>query len=74
MKDFDETVARFRKQELNVADWNFVVHYEGGEYAAYIMGEGSQQCLAYKSGFESKEAVLEFFGSLGVTRVLEGLG
>jgi hypothetical protein len=75
MKDFDETVARFKNQELDVDDWNFVVHYEGaGDYAAYIMGEGSQQCLAYKTGFASKEVVIEFFKSLGVSRVLEGLG
>lgn len=74
MDNFDETVESFRKQELDVKDWNFVVHNEGTSYAAYIMGDGAEQCLTFKCGFATKKEVIEFFKSLGVSRVLEGLG
>ena len=74
MAPFDETIASFRKQELDVNDWNFVVHNEGSSYAAYIMGDGSEQCLTFRCGYATKEEVIEFFKSLGVKRVLEGLG
>lgn len=75
MRDFDSVIAQFRAGELNVDDWNFCTHHQGGgDYAAYIMGEGSQQCLTMKGGFDSREAVENLFRSLGVKYILSGVG
>ncbi len=75
MNDFDATIERFRKKELNVDDWNFATHSEGGgKFSAYIMGEGAEQCLACKRGFASEQDVKDLFHSLGVKYVLPGVG
>lgn len=75
MHDFDTIIAKFKSKELEVGDWNFCTHFEGeGDYGAYVMGEGSQQCLACKQGFATREEVEELFRSLGVKRILRGVG
>lgn len=69
MHDFDEIVNQLKTGELNINDWHYCTCREkGGTCGAYIMGEGSEQCLARKHGFESEEAVKDFFESLGVNR------
>lgn len=74
MEPFDAVIEGFKKQELLVDDWNFVVHKEDSSYAAYIMGDGVEQCLTFRCGFASQEEVIDFFKSLGVKHVLKGLG
>jgi hypothetical protein len=74
MSNFDKVIGEFRNNELQVEDWNFVIHCEGETVSAYIMGEGAEQCLAYKCGFSNEAEVSELFKSLGVKRILRGLG
>ena len=74
MLDFDRAVGKFRDGELQVEDWNFVVHHEGETVSAYIMGEGAEQCLACKHGFSNEAEVKELFKGFGVKRILHGLG
>ena len=75
MRDFDLVVELFIKGELDIRDFNFCTHNAGnGNFSAYIMGEGAEQCLAYKDGFSSEQEVIDFFKSLGVTRILRGVG
>jgi hypothetical protein len=72
---FDKVIEMFRNNELSVDDWNFCTHSEGnGIFAAYIMGEGSEQCLAHQGGFKSKQEVIDLFHSLGVKYILPGVG
>jgi hypothetical protein len=71
MLEFDRVIEKFQNKELNVSMWNFCIHCEGdGKCGAYIMGEGAEQCLAHKHGFGTEEEVIDFFKSLGVTRIL----
>lgn len=71
---FDETIVKFQNGKLKISDWNFVIHSENDTFSAYIMGQGSQQCLTYKSGFTTKDEVKALFNSLGVKHILYGLG
>lgn len=68
-RDFDEVMEELRNGTLNVKHWNFCYSRMDGQYRAYIMGEGAEQCLASKDGFENKEAVAELFKTLGVTYI-----
>lgn len=69
MNDFDAIIERFRNKELNVSQWNFCIHREGeGKFGAYIMGEGAEQCLTRKHGFNSEQEIKDLYHSLGVTR------
>lgn len=74
MHDFDTIIAKFKSKEMDVGDWNFCIDSEGGTYGAYVMGEGSQQCLACKQGFSTREEIVSLFESLGVKRILRGVG
>lgn len=65
MRDFNETVERFRKKELNVNQWNWCISH-GETFDAYIMGEGAEQCLACKHGFATKQEIVDLYVSLGV--------
>jgi len=68
---FDKVVQRFRDGDLTIYEWNFCVSEERkGNWSAYIMGTGAEQCLARKSGFGSKEEVIELYKSLGVSHIL----
>ena len=75
---FDEVIEKFKNKELNVKDWNFAssknskygVDRGHGNYCAYIMGCGAEDCLANKHGFNSREEIVELFKELGVTHVL----
>jgi hypothetical protein len=69
MRDFDSIVEQFRNKELNVEQWNFCINH-GQTFAAYIMGEGAEQCLACKKGFATKQEIVDLYNSLGVTRIL----
>jgi hypothetical protein len=67
MHDFDTIIEQFRKKELNIEDWHWCTYSEGnGVFGAYIMGEGSEQCLACKHAFGTKQEVIDFYKSLGV--------
>jgi hypothetical protein len=69
---FDEAIFMFKKWDGD--RWNFRYTKESdGSFTAWIMGEGSQQCLARKSGFKSDEEIKELFASFGVKNVLEGV-
>lgn len=71
MLDFDRTIEKFKNKELDITKWNFCTHREGnGRCGAYIMGEGSEQCLASKHNFGTEQEVIDFFKSLGATRIL----
>ncbi len=65
MQDFDKTLEQFRSKELKVEQWNFCINH-GETFAAYIMGEGAEQCLAHKSGFATKQEIVDLYASLGV--------
>ncbi len=71
---FDKAIEKFKNKELDVADWNFCINHEDGKYAAYIMGEGAEQCLAHQGGFNTEEEVLDLFESLGVRYIIDGVG
>ena len=72
---FDEVIAEFRSGKLSVDRWNFVIQQsQFGKWDAYIMGEGSEQCLTYKSGFATKDEIYNLFTNLGVKRILSGVG
>lgn len=69
--DFDTIVERFRKKELEVSKWNFCICREGGgKFAAYIMGEGAEQCLASKHGFATEQEIKDLYHSLGIKHIL----
>jgi len=71
MYTFDEIIQKFRDKELDVEKWNFCIHREGeGKAGAYIMGEGSEQCLASKHGFNNEQEVIDLYKSLGVKYIL----
>jgi hypothetical protein len=70
MQNFDATIERFRSKELKVECWNFCTSKDGGKFDAYIMGEGAEQCLAYKKGFENEQEIIDLYKSLGVKRIL----
>lgn len=70
MREFDSTIEQFRSKELDVSCWNFCLSKEGDEFSAYIMGEGTEQCLACKKGFKSEQEVRDLYNYLGVKRVL----
>lgn len=68
--DFDATVERFRSGELKASQWNFCINRSKTSFAAYIMGEGAEQCLAVKRGFNSEQEIKDLYNSLGVERIL----
>lgn len=70
MREFDATITAFREKNLDVNKWNFCISPEGEEFAAYIMGEGAEQCLACKKGFKTKQEIVDLYNSLGVKRIL----
>lgn len=72
MCDFDEIVQKFRDKKLNVSKWNFCICIDKKdvEYSAYIMGEGAEQCLACKHGFNNKQEIEDLYRSLGVKYIL----
>ena len=72
---FDEIIEKFRSKEWDVNRWNFCIHYERDDsgnrvYAAYIMGEGAEQCLTRKHGFATEQEIKDLYGSLGVKYIL----
>ena len=78
MRDFDTILEQFRNKELNVEDWHWCISRKGywrdgkwncpehKSYAAYIMGEGAEQCLASRHGYETRQEIVELYKSLGV--------
>jgi len=84
MQDFETTIAAFRTGKLQVDEWNFCIgragywakdankklYFVGGTFAAYIMGEGAEQCLASKHGFVTEQEIRDLYNSLGVKRIL----
>lgn len=68
--DFNEVITQLRNGELNVSDWNFCIcEYDKGFFAAYIMGEGAEQCLSSKR-FGSRQEIVDLYTSLGVKHIL----
>lgn len=70
MQNFDIVFEDFKNKKLDFKKWNFCVCSNYGKYDAYIMGEGAEQCLAVKRGFDTKEEIVALYQSLGVTRIL----
>lgn len=64
--DFDEVVERYKKKEIIIP--NFCIYQEGKYWWAYLMGEGAEQLIA-KKRFDTKQEIIELYGSLGITRV-----
>ncbi len=58
MQDFDAIIQQFRNKDLSINHWNFAIQQESDKYSAYIMGEGAEQCLACKKGFDTKEEIV----------------
>lgn len=63
--DFEEVIEKFRTKEYDINRWNFCI---GGK-VAYIMGEGSEQCLASKR-FNTADEIRELYTSIGVKFIL----
>lgn len=71
MNNFDTIIERFRTKDLRANDWNFCICSEPeGKFGAYIMGEGAEQCLARKHGFNSEQEIKDLYSSLGYTKVI----
>ena len=78
---FEEIVEKFRTKEWDIKEWNWCIGGEGhydkttkiwvmGTYTAYIMGEGAEQCLTSKHGYETKKEIEDLYHSLGVRHIL----
>ncbi len=65
MYDFDTVLFDLFAGRLKVSDWSYCINGR----TAYIMGEGSEQCLASKK-FKSKDKILELYKALGVKYIL----
>ena len=72
MLDFDRVIEKFRHKELDIRNWNFAINKED-TYYAYIMGEGSEQCLARKGGFANEKEIVDLYKSIGVKNILQGV-
>lgn len=73
---FEEIIQKFQSEELNVNDWNFCISYghsDDYKYGAFIMGEGAEQCLTMRWGYQSEQEVLDIYASIGVTKRIKWL-
>lgn len=71
MKTFDEYAEEFKSGRMNIHLWNCCINFDGyyNSYTAYIMGEGSEQCLTSKR-FNSEQEVRDFYKNLNVQKIL----
>lgn len=72
---FDEIINEFRINKLDVNKFNFCIESESyNTYSAYIMGDGAEQCLAFKDRFKNKQEIIDLYKSLGVSKIIDGVG